>query len=118
MVNDIIARLREGSIKKVVLFGDSDKMPPTPYVVVKPEFGAISNTRQFRIIAHAQKGDFDKLNDYVLKELDTLLLGGIDDDEGNRYKLYPNGFTDITPEPDDTTYFMERLYYTPMTIRG
>ena len=37
MVNDIITRLREGSIPNVVLYADDMNTPPTPYVVVKPE---------------------------------------------------------------------------------
>jgi hypothetical protein len=116
LVNAIISKLKTGSISNVVLFSDTDVFPEPPYVVVKPEFGVIQNTRQFRVIVHHQRGQFDVLEKYTLQELDTLLSGEIEDDEGNRYKLYANGFTDITPEQIDNTYFMERLYYSPLRI--
>jgi hypothetical protein len=118
LVNAIITKLKTGSIPTVVLFSDQDQFPDPPYVVVKPEAGVIEKTRSYRIIAHHIQGNFDVLEDYVLVELDTLLLGGIDDKEGSRYKLYASDFTDITPEPNDNSYFMERLYYCPMTIRN
>jgi hypothetical protein len=114
LVNAIIAKLKTGSIPNVVLFSDIDVFPEPPYVVVKPEFGVLPNTRQFRIIAHHQKGRFDALENYVMVELDALIAGEVEDNEGNRYKLYANGFTDITPEPVDNTYFMEKFYYSPL----
>jgi len=102
----------------IILFSDQDVFPEPPYVVIKPETGIIENTRQYRIIAHHKKGFYDELNDYTLKELDELILNKvITDNKGGRYKLFSLGFTDITPEPTDNTYFMERLYYTPITIR-
>jgi hypothetical protein len=119
LVNLIIEKLKTGSIKNVVLFSDIDVIPKPPYAVVKPETGIVKNTRSFRIIAHMKKGDFDKLENYVLKELDGLLLAGyLTNKEGDRFKLYPNGFTDVTPEKEDNSYFAERLYYSPLTVRG
>jgi hypothetical protein len=114
LVNAIIDKLKTGSIQEVILFSDQDVFPEPPYVIIKPEYGVIQNTRQFRIIVHHQKGQFDTLENYVLVELDHLLLNDIEDNEGNKYKLYVNGFTDITPEQMDNTYFMERFYYTPL----
>jgi hypothetical protein len=118
LVNAIIEKLKTGSIKNVVLFSDQDKFPEPPYAVVKPEAGVIDNTRTYRIIAYHTQGNADILEDYVLKELDALLAGSIEDKDGGRYKLYPNGFTDITPSPTDSSYFMERLYYTPLLLRS
>lgn len=117
MVNSIIARIKQGSIKSVVLFSDSMKIPPPPYVVVKPEAGAIGGTRQFRVIVHMDRGHFIELDQYTLTELDSLLLGGIDGEDGGRYMLYPSGYTDVTADAQGDTYFMERTYYTPITIR-
>lgn len=108
------SNMKDGEDSNIILFSDTDVFPEPPYVVVKPEFGVGANTRQFRIIAHHKKGFFEVLDKYVLKELDELLLGGIEDDKGNRYNLYANGYTDIMPEPTDNTYFMERLYFTPL----
>jgi hypothetical protein len=115
----VVNRLKEGSIRKVILFGDSGKNPPPPYVVVKPEPGILKNTRSFRIIVHMEQGYYDELKDYTLIELDNLLLNDyLKDEEGSRFKLSPSGYTDITPEPAGSTYFMERIYYTPITIRN
>jgi len=114
LVNAIVKKLKTGSIPNVILFSDVDIFPEPPYVVVKPENGSINNTRQFRIIVHIKMGKFDDLENYCFNELDNLLLNDIYDDEGNKYKLFLNGFTDVTPEPDDNTYFCERMYFTPL----
>lgn len=122
LANVIIERLKKSSIankngNNIILFSDVDVIPDVPYVVVKPENGVNKNTRQYRIIVHMKQGMADALEDYVLKELDSILLGVIDDEDGNRYKLYADNYTDITPEPEDNSYFMERLYYTPLNIK-
>jgi hypothetical protein len=116
IVSAIIEKLKTGSIPNVFLFSDIDVIPKVPYVMVKPETGVIENTRQFRIIAHENTGQYAKLQNYILKECDSLLLGDIYDGEGTKYKLYANGYTDVTPEVDDNTYFAERVYYTPLRI--
>ena len=114
MVNEIIARLKEGTIKNVVLFSDSMKIPPPPYVVVKPETGLTANTRQYRIIIYHQQGMFNALEKYTLVEMDELLGGYIDDKEGGRFRLHKGGYTDITAEPEGNTFFMERIYTVPL----
>ena len=126
IVNAIIGKLETSSIwngikgqgSNIILFSDNDVLPEPPYIAVKPETGAMPNTRQFRIIAHMRQGEFDKLEDFTLTELDGLLLGGIEDKEGSRYKLQANGYTDIMPDVDDNTYFMERMYYAPLRKMG
>ena len=114
LANCIVKALKKGSIKTVLLFSDTGTMMDPPYVVVKPEAGAIAGTRQYRIIVHHKQGMFDELEKYTLIELDELLQGGVADGEGGRYKLYKGGYTDITLEVDDNTFFMERIYYTPL----
>jgi len=116
--NSIIDALSKGSIKPVLLFSDTDIMPSPPYVVVKPETGAIPGTRQYRIIVHHRQGFADDLEKYTLGELDELLPGLIKDDDGKCYLLRKGGYTDITPEGDDNTFFMERIYYTPLPGMG
>jgi len=113
LLNAIIAKLKKGSIKNVIAFGDTDIIPEMPYVVVKPEKGAIENTRQYRIIVHHNRGMFDELEAYAMKEIDQLLPSHIDF-AGSRYKLYKGGYTDITAEPHDNTYFFERIFYVPL----
>ena len=114
LVNEIIKKLRAGSVKNVVYFGTSDNFPDPPYVVVKPESGVLTNTRSYRISVHFMQGQLDALEDYALTEIDNLLLPYIDLENGKRHKLYIGGYTDITADPSDNTYFMERIYYSPM----
>jgi hypothetical protein len=117
--NAIINTLKQGSIPRIILFSDTDTFPEPPYVVVKMESGIREGTRGIRIIVHNKIGFFDDINAYALKELDSWLIdnGMIYDEDGDRYKLYPEGYTDITPDEGDNTYFMERLYSCPLTIR-
>ena len=112
--NLIIRALEKGSIPTVIMYGDTDTMPPPPYVVLKPEVGALPSTRQFRIIVHYVKGRLDELEGYALHEVDELLPGLVTDDDGNRYKLYKSGYTDVTADPQDDSYFMERIFSIPM----
>jgi hypothetical protein len=71
---EIIDKIKGGSIKSVVLFGDSDKpMPKPPYVVVKPQ--PLSGMKLFVIYAHFKLGQEDELEGYILEELPGLLKG-------------------------------------------
>ena len=117
LANCIIKALEKGTIKTVLLFSDTYTMPEPPYVVVKPENGAIANTRQYRIIVHHLAGLSDDLEKYAMAEIDQLLPSFLDVNEGgekSRFKLYKGGYTDITAEPFDNTFFMERIFYTPL----
>jgi len=125
LVNLIMKKLEQSSIynkdeknPNILLFSDEDINFTPPYIVVKPEQGVIKDTRSFRIIVHMKKGFADQLSDFVLNELNELLLTEhLYDEEGKTYKLYSNGYTDITPEKEDNTFFMERLLYSPMLLR-
>ena len=122
LANAIVEKLKQSSLARadknnILLFSDTDIVPDAPYITVKPEIGTNEGIRNYRIIVHHKEGAFDILEDFVLKELDQLLLGGIDDSDGSRYKLFPSGLTDIMPEGYDNTYFMERIYSVPLTVR-
>jgi hypothetical protein len=95
-------------------------MPDAPYVVVKAESGAIAGTRQFRIIAHANMGLQDELENYLNIELSTLLIKDgnekvfIIDGAGNRYRLQSSGAgTETIMGNDDGTIAMERIFSLP-----
>jgi len=113
MVNDIIARLKGGSIKKVVLFGDSEKMPAPPYVVVKPEADTGNETLRVRIIAHADQGNYNLLNEYVTNELTRLLkrhrMNG-------RMERGRNEWHGVITGNDDKTIAMERVFVFPRRL--
>ena len=115
LVNAIKTALEKGSIKRVVFFSDTDIFPEPPYVVIKMETGSQANTRQCRIIVHHKQGMADELEQYTMIEIDELLFNEpLVDIDGDTYDVFKNGYTDITPEPDDNTYFMERLFLVPL----
>jgi len=121
VVNVVISQLKKGSIQNVALFSDGAAKPLPPYVVVRPEAGEASNTRAYRISAHHSAGKLDELEAYVFKELDALLGGSIDGQDGSRYRLYPHGFSDVASDTEGGTIFMERIYLAPlpgMALRG
>jgi hypothetical protein len=118
LTNTIIERLKSGTIQNVVLYSDVETFPEPPYVVIKPEPGLDDNTRRYRIIVHNTKGFFDQLEHYTLQELDLLLAGTLVDEENSHFILSPSGYTDITADDGDNTYFMERIYTVPLLLRG
>ena len=121
--NAIIEKLRAGSIKNVVLFADCEKVPPTPYVIVKPEVGIIPGTRQYRIFAYMKQGYLDILEKYIFTELYELLIKDNDgnkvkliDDDGRVYWLKCGDWSDVRTEDSDKTIVMERIMYIPFKI--
>jgi len=113
VVSDIINRLKEGSIKSVALFGDGMKVPAPPCVIVKPEAGTRSGTRSYKITVRHSIGSYDALEAYALGELDDLLGDPIDGKEG-RLRLYPNGHSDVSEDPEWECVYMERTYFAPV----
>jgi hypothetical protein len=118
MITAIINRLKTGSIREVVLFGDSDRVPEPPYVVVKTETGPIQN-RYIRLIVHMNQGEQDLLEDYIFHELTTLLgkqvwLTGRN---GGQFRLFN---AEMWSEPilgnNDETIAMERVFILPYRL--
>jgi hypothetical protein len=123
LVKAIVERLKTGTIKNIVPFANSMKIPPPPYAVVKPEVGAVPGTRQFRVIAHVEQGRMEELEKYVFTELPELLLTGKDgqkvrlkDGDGRVYRLRSGDWTDVRPDGEGGTICMERIFYIPFKI--
>jgi hypothetical protein len=113
-------RLKTGTINNIVLFADSDKLPPPPYVVIKPERGPTGN-RNIRIIVHMIPGEQDRLENYIFCELsDHLLEDQVDwliDRHGNHGLLINSGdWTDTIADNDDKTISMERIFILPHRV--
>jgi hypothetical protein len=109
----VLNKIKEGSIKNVVFFGDSDAMPAAPYVVVKQEAG--ENRIVYRFIAHAFMGEQDMLDAYVRYEL-TALLKDVKTDKGT-IKFYSTGeWFGVQARSDDNTISMERTYFVPIIL--
>jgi hypothetical protein len=120
MLTAIIDRLKTGSIRNVVLFGDGAKMPPPPYVVVKPEKDARGENRTVRIIVHQKQGEQDQMEDYLFKELVSLLGRNIilTGRNGSRNRLVFSGeWTETITGNDDNTIAMEKIYIIPGRIK-
>ena len=119
MNSAIIAQLKKGSIVNVVLFGDSGKPPPPPYVVVKPEPGVNSDKQNFRIIVHRVQGESKLSEKYIFEELPLLLSkkNWLDDGSGKKFRVMNNGdwFGPIA-QNDDGTIAYERIFYVPRKI--
>jgi hypothetical protein len=118
-IDAIYERLKAGSIKRVVLFGDSVKVPPPPYVVIKPEADTGNGTRRIRIIAHADQGQQQLLEDYVFTELSVLLGKSVwmTDRNNCRFRLVNSGaWTEIILGNDDGTIAMERIFILPQRL--
>jgi hypothetical protein len=122
----IVERLKEGAIKNVFLFSDTDTYPEVPYIIVKPESGVIEGTRDYRISVYHKQGYFDFIEKYTIIDLVNLLSEPlIDNSEGGakRYRLKATGMTDITTGGDirtiqsgGDTFFMERIFTLPFNI--
>ena len=112
MLPEIVSRLKTGSIKSVISFGES-KLPQAPYVVVRGEVG--DGVRNLRIIVHMGPGCQELLEKYLFGELSDLLLGYvIQDKAGNTNKIRDSyEWTDVAPLSDDGTISMERVFYVP-----
>ena len=117
MVNDIIARLREGSISDVILYADDMQIPSTPYVVVKPEIEKDTEkdneTLRIRIIAYAAPGSYDLLEQYISGELSRLL-------KRKRINGYMergrSEWTGVTENKEEQTISMERVFMFPYRL--
>jgi hypothetical protein len=110
----IVARLKTGSIQRVVPYGTENK-PAPPYVVVKSERSAVGNGWRYRITAHFRPGQNTFLKDYMQNELFDLLDNyKAQSRHGNYNKvLTEDDFTGIIANNDDGTISMERVFLVP-----
>jgi len=111
---EIINRVKQGSIKTVMLFGDSMDHPAAPYVVVKPIAGG--DRKLLQIFVHAGLGMQDILEAYVFRELPNLLREPLEVD-GKRITVYSTGAW-LGPYVDegDNTLAMSRDFYVPVIL--
>ena len=114
MITKIITQLKTGTIKTVVPYGYGATPTTIPYVVVKRE--SVMNMQwRWRIIAHMKPGQNITLDDYVFKEVPTLLNNlAITTRLTNTDKLgRSDEYSDVVGQSDDGTISMERIFYSP-----
>lgn len=119
MIKAVIGRLKTGSVKNVILFGDSDKMPPPPYVCVKTEPGAMNDRLNFRILLRRKQGEQTLLDKYIFEELGELFNGHVwlEKSDGGKFRMMNNNdWYGPYASEDDKTIAMERIFYVPKRL--
>jgi hypothetical protein len=111
---EIINRLKQGSIKTVILFGDSMGRDAAPYVVVKPIAGG--DRKLLQIFVHGAIGTQDILEAYVFRELPALLKEPLEAG-GKKTTVYSTGAW-LGPRVDegDNTLAMSRDFFIPVIL--
>ena len=109
---EIVNRLKTGSVKNVLLFGDGIDRPKEPYVVVKPVAGG--DRKLYQIIVHMALGMQDALEAYILRELPALLKEPLE--AGGKKITARNTGVWLGPYVDegDNTLAMSRDFYIPI----
>jgi len=111
---EIVNRLKTGSIKNVLLFGDSFDRQKPPYVVVKPIAGG--DRILYQIIVHMALGMQDDLELYILRKLPALFEEPL---KVNGYRMpVKNTLAWLGPYVDesDNTLAMSRNFHIPIII--
>jgi len=109
MWSKTVAKLKTGSVKNVVRYGDA--LPAPPYDVVKPE--KAEGGRRFRVIAHRAKGQQDALEDHIREIIRLLDKYEAKSRSGARNCLRYEEYTDVGATSDDGTISMEASFTMP-----
>ncbi|MCL2293566.1 MAG: hypothetical protein FWC36_01690 [Spirochaetes bacterium] len=119
----IINKLKEGSIKNVILFGDSETIPSLPYVVLKPEPSEEHDKQNFRITVHRNQGESALAEAYIFTELPGLFNRvWLETGNSGKFRLMNSGewFGPLPPNDDGTiaagTIAYERIFFAPRLI--
>ena len=119
----IINQLKEGSIKNVILFGDSGPVPALPYVVLKPEPSEEHDKQNFRIIVHRNQGENALAETYIFTELPALINRvWLETSNGGKFRLMNSGewYGPLPPNDEGTiadgTIAYERIFFAPRII--
>jgi hypothetical protein len=119
VIKAVVDRLKTGSIKSVVPFGNSAALPPPPYVCVKQEPGAMNDRQNFRIIVHRKQGEQILLEKYIFEELSELLNTSVwlEKADGGKFRVMSGGdWYGPYAEDSDKSIVMERMFYAPKRL--
>jgi hypothetical protein len=119
VIKAVIDRLKTGSIQNVIPFGNSDTVPPPPYVCVKPEPGPTYDRLNLRIIVHREQGEQILLEKYIYEELSKLLNLSVwlEKVDGGKFRVMSNGdWFGPYVEESDKSLVMERMFYVPKRL--
>jgi len=112
---EIINRLKQGTIKTVVLFGDSVERIEAPYVVVKTIAGG--DRKLIQIYVHGVIGGVqDILEAYIFRELPALLKAPLEAN-GKKITVYSTGgWNGPYIDEGDNTLAMSRDFFIPVIL--
>lgn len=114
MIDVIVAKLKTGSVKNVVMFGSAPPLPSPPYDVVREEVTNLGYTR-YRVISHFSPGQVLPLRSHVRKEIYQLLayveLTGSGGRRNTLFPLGPDGT--LTTSNSDGTISQEAIFTMP-----
>ena len=110
----LIERLETGSIKNVLMFGDSLNRKKAPYVVVRPMAGG--DRKLYQIIVHMAIGMQDELEMYILKELPGLFREQLEASDSKVTVRSTGGWLGPYVDEGDNTLTMSRDFYIPIIL--
>lgn len=110
----LIQRLKTGSIKNVLLFGDSFEKQTAPYVIVKPIAGG--DRKLYQIIVHVKLGLHDNLEKYILQELTDLFSKPLSVEESTITVRSTGAWFGPYVDQGDNTLAMCRDFFVPIII--
>jgi hypothetical protein len=111
---EIINRLKQGSIKTVILFGDGMDRVAAPYVVVKPIAGG--DRKLLQIFVHGGIGTQDILEAYIFRELPALLKEPLEADGKQITARSTGAWTGPYVDEGDNTLAMSRDFFIPVIL--
>jgi len=111
---ELINRLKTGSIKNIIFFGDKTEKKSTPYAVIKSLAGG--DRKLLQIFIHTVLGMQDFIEDYIIKELPELLKEPLEAD-GKFITVQSTGawFGPYVDESDNTLA-MSRDFFIPVIL--
>ena len=110
----LFERLKTGSIKNVLLFGDGMGRYKKPYAVVRPMAGG--DRKLYQIIAHMDLGMQDSLEAYMLCELPELLKAPLESGGKQTTARSTGAWAGPYADESDNSIWMSRDFYIPVIL--
>ncbi len=113
MIDAVVAKIKTGTVKNVVAFGQSS-LPTPPYDVVKEEPQPDFGRTVFRVICHDLPSRYMVVRKHARKELVDLLRNMTLTSQytgARNVVLSDQRFDGVTVNNDDKTISFERLFY-------
>ena len=107
-------RIAAGSIKNVLLFGNSFGRHAPPYAVIRPMAGG--GRKLYQVTAHMEPGMHEALEEYIFRELPRLLKEPLEEGGKHITAKSTGGWHGPYVDEGDNTLAMSRDFYVPAII--